>query len=988
MNSLVGKSTGIALLMAAALIAALFAMGVFSAGTVGAQDAAPTATAELVADDDDTDTLDDDTLVIEVSGLKEFAVIADTTLTIAMPEDLGGLRQGGDAADDDRVVVLWGGDQADVNLGTPAAYDDTNDQYVFTMPIGSNIREGAATITISLGEGAKVDTNTIVTALTIGGTTDATRNTVDVGDGLAITGAPDGPSLTLSQVSAFVDPNAEDGTVDATNDDFDITVTGANFNGVSDITITIDPSTTGVTADDVTIDVDGDVTNGGFSTTVTVVGTVLNEAKTFAITATQDGDAIPATFTIAEAPLERDATSSTVPGSSQRLELRAMIRVDERDAITVKFAKFGVPSSIDADDVEIYDGTVTGNPSSVSVSGTTVTLYFTDLNGPGTDPENAGGASLIAQNSSSITFLKRAGITLPTSSDTFPIDVYSTDTTVELQVVKNQVTTERTVTVDPEEGKRGTEVTITGKGFSGSRAKVVINDGEDDRTYDSSVVVTDGAFSITVDTAAKDSEGDKYFGSDVTMINATDNDDMSDATPFEYDMTPSFTFKPETPVQSAKVTITLVDTKGEPEDVTFTGPIPVTGLEGVSDDTDAADETKWKFTVPANVSSGENKLSMTVGDDDLSATVNIGTNDLTITPSTVVPRQEISIDGGGFIAGGNIPEDTTDIGGIDNTVHAVQLVNNNGDISFNVRVPLGLDPGSRKVEVRDGGGRIGTANITIAEPTLTLDPAESLIGSTVTVSGTGFPANDLVLIKYKENTVKTAATTATGTFEEEILVPSGADINPGGEYTVVAESQIGVADAIEAVTADEEHSLPDTEITLSADTASAGSTITVTGANFKGFLQVYRVDIAGQNVTPVPAPTTDRWGSFTISDLRIPQLTPGRYAVKVTVEDMDGDSGTEFLQIVTEAAVPASTDPADVFADLGDRLARVWYLDQDDDDIWKFYDPSPVFAAFNTLTEVPREEVVVIIIKEGEAIEFPAATPSTLRPGTNNRFIN
>ena len=36
MNSIVGKSTGIALLMAAALIAALFAMGVFSASGVNA----------------------------------------------------------------------------------------------------------------------------------------------------------------------------------------------------------------------------------------------------------------------------------------------------------------------------------------------------------------------------------------------------------------------------------------------------------------------------------------------------------------------------------------------------------------------------------------------------------------------------------------------------------------------------------------------------------------------------------------------------------------------------------------------------------------------------------------------------------------------------------------------------------------------------------------------------------------------------------------
>ena len=543
--------------------------------------------------------------------------------------------------------------------------------------------------------------------------------------------------------------------------------------------------------------------------------------------------------------------------------------------------------------------------------------------------------------------------------------------------MKNEVNTERTVTVDPDDGKRGTEVTITGKGFSGSRARVMIGT----RTYDSSVTVTDGAFSITVDTAAKDSEGDKYFGSEVTKINASDNDDMSGASDAEYDMTPSFTFAPETPVQSTAVTITLVDIVGTPTNVTFTGPISVTGLEDVSDENDADDETMWKFTVPANVASGASKLSMTVGDDDLNATVNIGTNDLTITPSTVVPRQEISIDGGGFTAGGEILEDSTDIGGTDNTVHAVQLVNNNGDISFNVRVPLGLAPGSRKVEVRDDGGRIGTANITIAEPTLTLDPAESLIGSEVTVSGTGFPANDLVLIKYKGNTVETAATTATGTFEDVILVPSGADIGPGGKYPVSAESQIGVAGTIEAVTAEEEHSLPDTEITLSTDTSTAGSTITVTGANFKGFLQVYRVDVAGQNVTPVPAPTTDRWGAFTISNLRIPQLTPGRYAVKVTVEDMDGDSATEFLQIVTTPVVVV-TDPAEVFADLieAGRLARVWYQDRATQ-AWTFYDPDPAFASFNRLTEVNSGQVVTVIITDGEPIPFQG---ETLYQGTNS----
>ena len=78
-------------------------------------------------------------------------------------------------------------------------------------------------------------------------------------------------------------------------------------------------------------------------------------------------------------------------------------------------------------------------------------------------------------------------------------------------------------------------------------------------------------------------------------------------------MTPSFTFTPETPVQSTAMTITLVDTEGEPTDVTFTGPISVTGLEDVSAANDADDKTMWKFTVPSNVSSGANRLSMTVG---------------------------------------------------------------------------------------------------------------------------------------------------------------------------------------------------------------------------------------------------------------------------------------------------------------------------------------------------------------------------------------
>ena len=140
---------------------------------------------------------------------------------------------------------------------------------------------------------------------------------------------------------------------------------------------------------------------------------------------------------------------------------------------------------------------------------------------------------------------------------------------------------------------------------------------------------------------------------------------------------------------------------------------------------------------------------------------------------------------------------------------------------------------------------------------------------------------------------------------------------------------------------------------------------------------MYRVEIGGQNVTTLPAPATDRWGSFSAT-VQVPQLSPGRYAVKAIVEDANGDSATEFLQVVEEVIV-VSTAPADVFASLGDRLSRVWYLDRATQ-AWSFYDPAEEFAEFNTLDSVSSGQVVQIIISEGDTIDFQG---TTLYAGTN-----
>ena len=709
------------------------------------------------------------------------------------------------------------------------------------------------------------------------------------------------------------------------------------------------------------------------------------------------------------------ATTKTTPGSNQSLTLEADVDFTSTDSITVNLEDFGVPSSIApaqismdvvGGDAESTTGTG-ANPSDVEVDGTKVTLvgpYETGGNNP---------VNLAAQGTSitKIVFRRAAGITLPIRDGDYDIKV-STSSTPEDEGEgdgrENLVTVSREITVSPSSGTRGTEVTISGKGFIDGTADIII--GGD---YTIKADVDDGAFTVTVDSAIKNNAGNSVFDGSVSLesgdmddnrvtnITISDADTNEDAPAKTFEIKPSFTFAPESPTPGQDVTINLVDISGEPTSVKFTGAaaivdqvadpdaVPaVSAIDRIRDsDNDAETLGGWKVQVPGTTRIGNVRVTILhpdYFDDDgdmiaLTKTITIGTNDLTVTPTTVVPRQTISIDGGGFTVRGTVDLQEVVIGGkvVSSTSVPMadrELINNNGDISFDVSVPQDVTPGTASVKVTDSGERVGTATITIATAKLTISPAESLRGETITVSGTGFPANDLVLIKYNDATVDTSGTSPTGTFEQEVMVPAGEDINPGGTYTIEAVSQVNSPD----VRAQEDHEIRAPVITLSPDAATPGSNLTISGENFKGFLRVSLIEIGGQNVTPVPAPQTDKWGAFTTSDIQVPQLNLTRHAVKVVVGDEDGSDGdaTEFLTLV---GAVVSNAPADVFASLGDRLVRVWYLDRATQ-VWSFYDPDPDVAAFNTLTEVSSGQNVSIIISAGDNIGFQ---DKTLYPGTN-----
>ena len=689
------------------------------------------------------------------------------------------------------------------------------------------------------------------------------------------------------------------------------------------------------------------------------------------------------------------ATDSTEPGSNQSLRVRGMVGYATSDDITVNLASFGVPSSINVDHVTVSIGDdMDANPTDVEIDGTKVTLVAPF------DPDDGNADRLSSDGSdpTTITFRRSAGITLPTVHGDYDIKVSTEETqegTAEEEEgvggdgVKNTVEVRRQVKVSPTSGKRGTEITITAKGYSDNTHDIVMGSGDNSQTKTADA--TDGVFTLTVDTSVKNNDGNSVFQGPhdtETTITVPDGDpDVEDASA-TFTIKASFSWEPESPTPGQDITVTLSDIEpeeGESVEITIGG-------EDVLDVGDAGDEknTTWKGQVNGDTRLGNRKIAVSVGDTDLpSQNITVGTNDLTVSPTTVVPRQTMSIDGDGFTARGTVDLSKVTVDGeqVRTESGETEAINNNGNVSFDITVPETVSSGPATVKVVGSGDRIGTASITIAEAKITVSPAESLRGSTITVSGTGFPANDLVLIKYNTATVDTASTSPTGTFEQDITVPASEDINPGGKYTVKAVSQINE----DAVSDDEEHKVSDPTIVISPDSAAAGSAITITGSNFKGFLRVASIEIGGQDVTPVPAPSTDQWGAFTASDIQVPQLNVTRHAVKVVVGRADGSDGdaTEFVTVVAESAMPALTDPADVFADLieAGTLSRVWHLNaalqtSDPGNAWSFYDPNPDLADFNKLTEIQRDQSYVLIMTaEGEFNDKP------LYSGTNFVFI-
>ena len=668
------------------------------------------------------------------------------------------------------------------------------------------------------------------------------------------------------------------------------------------------------------------------------------------------------------------AASSMTAGAKTRLTLKALLSGEEGDVITIKLPSFDVPSGIDAEDIKINNVAA----SDVTVDDTTIEVVIPDMDGPG---EGNSNDDLDAEKVTNIRISSRAGITNPTKAGMYGILINDdADGTGDADVdALNVVKVIREIKLKPTSGAGDT--TVTGTGFTNGSVTVFEGPAHSADMELGSATVTDGSFSLEL-IALERPSGDEI------VINAIDSAGKMPEATATFSFKESITLSPEDISPGETLTIQAhnraeLRTSGDKYRVRFGG-------TGMPMNAEFKDTDEVTIVLPSAVRTGTLQVELLDGNTRIGSAVNVKivALSLTITPSSVVPGQRVTVRGSGFVGNEDI-KDAVMFGTMKVSPPGDARTSTDGSASVTVMVPKDVGTGDKtvKLTVMD---REGQGKITVVEPSITLSPSESLIGSTVTVTGSGFVSSGRVLVDYGTvESLEIGNAASDGTLSMAFTVPSRVGTGQS-EANIGRTSTVKVyAIGTDTVKAEAKHTTPEPMITVS-EQAEVGGTITIKGQNWGGFTTVTKALVGGTNQIPSPAPLADRDGSFEFT-ARVPLgLSLGSHTASVEIKP---DTATATFTVVAELATPevvepevvVSTDPADVFASLGDRLVRVWYLDRATQ-VWSFYDPEIAALGLN-MTEVKSGWNVSIIITEGEPIEFQSETLYAPGPGEGTNPI-
>ena len=625
-------------------------------------------------------------------------------------------------------------------------------------------------------------------------------------------------------------------------------------------------------------------------------------------------------------------------------------------------------------------------------------------------------ADISAGATVTLTLLANSGFTNPTEANVVVPkddgtrksggDDFKVSTSKQTEGVSAYISTPLVLFSDDKADNRNKPLTITGKGFkNGTTAIVYLEEmvnGEPKETDLISILVgSDDTFEATFNVTVPPFKAGKG-----NMIKAKDGETPPNRTEtaVAFEVEGLMTASPKTAAIGDKIQISLIDWP----DYTLDDPIgdatvKIAGIEQeiIGSMAVANGKATFQIEIGNDVPSGTEELQVDAAGESDSTNVVISGADLTVTPSTVVPNQNVTVVGHGFgdrakinTGDDNDTESNVEFGGdpaylgvdSDNFNNGEGITTDSGgNWNASIVIPItgaSTTEGTHTLDVKDSSGRSGSAEVVIAERKVTLDPPTARPGVMVQLTGSGFPASNRrseqtappVSIEYGDDLVGTVNPDSSGNIATSFRIPFDASIPSSNTVTVKFTYTQGNAnfDVIEHYT----HEVPGATISLSASEGMPGDTITVTGEGFAQHASVSSMSIGTIDILPSPKPSTSRAGTFTTSVL-IPGIDLGTHSIEVEISDTVASAVFRVVEETTTRmpgvmmAEEAAPEVAFAAVIAEDNLIAVYHFDPATQNEapnygYTIYDARPLFMSGNNLDSIEPGQFYTVEVSENQ----------------------
>jgi hypothetical protein len=441
------------------------------------------------------------------------------------------------------------------------------------------------------------------------------------------------------------------------------------------------------------------------------------------------------------------------------------------------------------------------------------------------------------------------------------------------------------VTLSASLGYVGDNITVTGSGFAASSTVTVY--------FDSAAVVTTptitttilGTFSAVIFTVPASVRGTHIVqGYDVYGYSPS----VANFTTYS-----KITVTPASAAVGDNITISGTGFAAlQSIAITFDGVAVVTTPVAVTTST-VGSFSPATFTVPASIRGSHTIRAQDISTNSATATLTT-TQSITLTPTSGPNGTTVTLSGRGFNASATVTIYFDDVAVT--TTPAVVPTDATGAFSTSFNIPSSSG-GAHQVKASDGTNT-DTKTFTVTA-TISISPTSGYVGIEVTLSGTGFIANQVITITFDDVAVTTTPV-AVATNSKGVLSATTFDVpaQAAGTYTIRVSDGTNVKDADFTVTT----SATISPVTSTASPGYVGDNITVSGV---GFMAGNTLTITYDNTTEAST-TVASDGTFSVT-FPAPASLKGAHTVIAT--DNVSSIPLTFVMESTAPAVPALSKP-------------------------------------------------------------------------------